>query len=125
MSIWSKEKEDLFEEIVAVKELLGMNINRKNYNNMNTDSMFNVLEKYKKDFNKLNKNIFLLKLTLYKYNSNKAMNCYVSKNKKPTDKWYNSMQFNSYDEAYSFLNNKLTLNNGWQLIDYQIQKLKF
>lgn len=125
MSIWSKEKEDLFEEIVAVKELLGMNINRKNYNNMNTDAMFNVLEKYKKDFNKLNENIFLLKLTLYEYNSNKAMNCYVSKCKKPTDKWYNAMQFNSYDEAYSFLNNKLTLNDGWQLIDYQIQKLKF
>ena len=53
------------------------------------------------------------------------MNCYVSKNKKPTYKWYNAMQFNSYDEAYSFLNNKLTLNNGWQLINYQIEKLKF
>lgn len=125
MSSWNKEKEDLFEEIVAVKDLLGMNINRKNYNNMNTNAMYNVLEKYKKDFNKLNKNIFLLRLTVYKYNSNKAMNCYVSKNKKPTYKWYNAMQFNSYDEAYSFLNNKLTLNNGWQLINYQIEKLKF
>lgn len=125
MSSWNIEKEDLFEEIVAVKDLLGMNINRKNYNNMNTGAMYNVLQKYKKDFNKLNKNIFLLRLTVYKYNSNKAMNCYVSKNKKPTYKWYNAMQFNSYDEAYSFLNNKLTLNNGWQLINYQIEKLKF
>lgn len=123
--MWSKEKEDLFQEICRVKELLGKNINKINYNNMSVNAMYKVLEQYKQDFNKLNKSVYLLQLQLYKYSENKAMYCYVSKNKKPTDKWYDAMTFNTYDEAYNFLNTKLKLNNGWQLMKYNINKLNF
>lgn len=116
-------RDTLLSKIRFVKNLLGKGMNDENYQDMDDNQLYAILNKYKEEFNNSNIEKYLVNIFIYNKDKNSATDGYLSNDNTLSYNKKDALIFNSKEEAENAKDNYI-VPEDYTLIDSKVELLK-
>ena len=116
-------KDVLLSKIRFVKNLLGKGMNDENYQDMDDNQLYVILNKYREEFNNSNIEKYLVNIFIYNKDKNSATDGYLSNDNTLSYNKKDALIFNSKEEAENAKDNYI-IHEDYTLIDSKVELLK-